>query len=78
MCLLAVWSLVIHFTVKFVILVRSTEEGEGLEMELPYLGMVGGSVMMTPVFEIFDPIGFRFYTSPRSDWPSPSAEKKLS
>ncbi len=30
---------------------------------------------MTPVFEIFDPIGSLCYTSSQSDWPLLSAEK---
>ncbi len=30
---------------------------------------------MTPVFEIFDPIGSIFYTSTQSNWPHFSAEK---
>ncbi len=42
---------------------------------LPYLGMVGGSAVMTPVFGISNPIGSLFYTSPQSDWPPLSAEK---
>ncbi len=35
----------------------------------------GGSVVMTPVFEIFNPIGSLCYASSQSDWPHLSAEK---
>ncbi len=39
------------------------------------LGHGRGSAVMTPVFEIFDPIWSIFYTSTQSDWPPFSAEK---
>ncbi len=34
----------------------------------PILGLGRGSAVMTPVFEIFNPIGSIFYNSTQSDW----------
>ncbi len=46
-----------------------------LGLVLPYLSMVGGSAVMTPILGIFNPIGSQFYTATWPNWSPLCAEK---